>query len=63
MRRKPKTPVEQAIHHIKTCTSMEELRAYMSALHHELPVVWADEAVEKAKDARKAELSEKKDAA
>ena len=61
-KRWPKTPVEQAIHHIKTCESLEELRAYWNALHFELPIVWADEAVEAAKNKRKDELTQQKDA-
>lgn len=55
----PKTPVQQAVHHIQTCTSVEELRAYWNALNHHLPLVWADEAVIAAKDKRKDELTQK----
>lgn len=43
-----KTPEDQSIHHIRTCTSREELRAYMDAMKAEMISVWADDRVTEA---------------
>ncbi len=49
--------IRRALHHIKACACMDELRAYWSGMNERQPLVARSAEVIKAKDVRKSELS------